>query len=252
MFIMVESKLYAISGAGGFIGAALTKRLEGLGHKVVAIGRALLDGRNSLKTLFEVHKPDYIVHLAAYGNHYNQKGNSEIVRANIIYLANLLITAGKIPVYNFSSSSVTLKEKTPYSVTKLCGEQIASLFPNAVNIRPYSVYGPGEATFRFIPTVIRALNTGEQITLDEPATHDWIFLNDFIEAFLNGYTEIGTGVTHTNIAVVKILEEISGKKLNYKPGKLRSYDNENWVCKDGVPHMDIREGLKKTYLHYTK
>lgn len=249
---MAESKKYAISGSSGFIGTALSKRLEQSGNTVISIGRFLLGEKKHLRSLFDSKNPDYIVHLASYGNHYNQQDFAETVKANIINLHNLLSVSHKVPVYNFSSSSVTLLAKTPYSITKLCGEQICDLFPNAVSIRPYSVYGPGEAEFRFIPTVIRALNSGEQITVDENATHDWIYIEDFITAFLKGYTEIGSGEKYTNMQIVQALEKISGKKLNYKPGKLRSYDNENWVCPLGVPHRSIEDGLQETYLHYTR
>jgi nucleoside-diphosphate-sugar epimerase len=249
---MISTKRYAISGMGGFIGSALAKRLIDSGCCVIPIDRSVLYNEPLLTSFFYKTKPDCIVHLAAYGNHYDHKSIPSTVKANIIGTTNVLIASQGIPVYNFSSSSVLLENKTPYSITKECGEQITSLFPNAKSIRPYSVYGPGEADFRFIPTVIRALHTGKNITLDEHATHDWIYIEDFITAFLNGQTEIGTGLQYRNLEIVKILQQISGKRLNYKPGKLRTYDTDSWVCKSGVPHRSIEDGLLQTYLHYTK
>jgi nucleoside-diphosphate-sugar epimerase len=159
--------------------------------------------------------------------------------------------------YNFSSSSVTLNTDTFYSATKLCAEHVCNAFAikynkSIRNIRPYSVYGEGEASFRFIPTVISKLHNGEEMMLDEYATHDWIYIEDFIDALLNGYSEIGTGIKTTNIEIVRTLEDISGKKLKYKPSKLRSYDNKNWVAKEGVKHISLEEGLLKTYKHYAK
>lgn len=121
-----------------------------------------------------------------------------------------------------------------------------------VNIRPYSVYGPGEAQHRFIPTVIRALQTGETIPLDVHAKHDWIFVEDFIDAMFAGHTDIGTGESFSNLQVVHALQEISGKMLNYQPAVLRNYDNKDWKCPVGVPHRSLYEGLKQTYESFTR
>lgn len=194
---------------------------------------------------------DAIFHLAAYGNHFGQVDHKEILRVNILYSMNLFKASGTKKVYNFSTSSVMLPTRTLYSISKQTGEWIAGTFPNVVNIRPYSVYGPGEAEHRFIPTVCRCLRNGDRMTLDESATHDWIYISDVIDAILAGHTNIGTGVKRTNLEIAQKLEEISGKKLNYSPGSLRSYDNENWVAPNGVPvTMSIEQGLLNTWNWY--
>jgi len=124
------------------------------------------------------------------------------------------------------------------------------MYKNVVNVRPYSVYGPGEADHRFIPTVIECLNSGNEMTLDENATHAWIFINDFVKAIFAGKTELG-GPKITNKEVVSILEDISGKKLKFTSGMLRSYD-----CGDVTPkaicYTDLHEGLKQTYEYFTR
>lgn len=247
---MPENKIYCISGASGFIGQAITKRLKDDRHIVVSIRRDQLQNVELLEAFFDTHKPDEIIHLASYGNHYFQTDGKATILANVLYTYNLLKASGKTKVYNVSSSSVMLRDRTLYSITKLCGEQLANLFPSAINIRPYSVFGPGEADHRFIPTVIRCLMDGREMMLDEFATHDWIYIDDFISALLNGEQEIGTGVKHSNLKIVRILEKISRKKLKYKRAKLRSYDNPNWVCPNGVAHRSIEEALLQTYNHY--
>jgi len=66
---------------------------------------------------------------------------------------------------------------------------------------------------------------------------------------LKGETEIGSGFSYSNIEVVRMLEEISGKKLMFtEVESLRKYDNENWVCpKVNELKVDLFEGLKRTY-----
>jgi nucleoside-diphosphate-sugar epimerase len=243
---------YYISGSSGFLGTAITKYLKDNKEDVYLIPRGCLI--NTLTIAFIVNRPDYIIHLAAYGNQYYQKDFLEVVNANIIGTYNLLEAAKSFDYklfYNLSTSSVTFFDKpTYYSITKLCGEQLAGMYKNVINVRPYSIYGPGEQKHRLIPTIIDCLNTGSEMVLDEKACHDWVYIDCAIKALFSGATKIGTGIKTTNLEVVRILEKISGKKLKYKSGTLRVYDNEDWVCKEGIPDIGLYEGLKRTYNYY--
>lgn len=230
---------YFITGRGGFIGKNLELWVKMKGHEIIDHP--------------EIYEDLEIVHLAAYGNHYNQKDPHEIISVNLIFLLEKIKQAqrcfGLKKFYNVSTSSVILSNQTMYSASKLLGEKIIESLNDErfVNIRPYSVYGPGEAAHRFIPTVIRALHSGEGIELDPQASHDWIFVTDFIELMFSGHRNIGTGIQHTNIEVVKMLEEISGLKLKYMEKKLRSYDTDKWVCPEKLSSRSLYNGLKQTY-----
>lgn len=244
---------YLISGANGFIGKRLTERLKADRHVVVSIPRTMMFIPEGLVDIIESSQPDYIIHLSAYGNHYNQTDPDRIIHTNIKGTLNLLRAAQVWrykKFYNVSSSSVLLPKQTVYSITKMCAEKLAATFPNTINVRPYSVYGPGEAGHRFIPTVIDALKTGKEIDLDPDAKHDWIFIDDFINGLLAGHSEIGTGLQYSNLDIVRILCQISGRELSYSEKRLRDYDTDNWVCPEGVPHISIEEGLLKTWLSY--
>lgn len=237
---------YYVTGANGFIGREVCKYLEG--ENVVKIQRPL---KNSIQQILD-DSGFVFIHLGAYGNHYFQDEVDNIIQSNINDLKLIVDTVrctNFVKFYNVSTSSVTLPKQTLYSASKLFGEVLIDSFQDArmVNVRPYSVYGPGEAKHRFIPTVIRALHSGEKIELDTLATHDWILCEDFVRAMFNGHKNIGTGWKATNLAVVQMLEQISGKRLNWTPKKMRSYDNYSWVCQDPVPHTLLFEGLKKTY-----
>jgi len=231
-----------ISGANGFIGKALAARLE----NVVPIKR------NTIPTF---RQPFTIWHLGAYGNHYSQRNIEETLITNINWTAALMLAASKSPncqaFYNFSTSSVTLPTQTLYSATKLVTEQLAKAY-GFTNIRPYSVYGPGEAAHRFIPTVIRHLQTGEMLNVDYEARHDWIYIDDFITALIGGKTEIGSGKQYTNAFIVGTLQSISGKSFPSKPCQLRNYDTDEWICSKPVQCRTIREGLKQTYEYFTR
>lgn len=244
---------YAITGSSGFIGKAMQHYLKAKGHEVLPVKRVLLRGITELSDWFDINNIDEIVHLAAYGNHYNQTDHKEIFRVNVLYSYNLFAASNGRNVYNFSTSSVTLPHKTQYSISKRTGEDLALLFPNVINIRPYSVYGPGEALHRFIPTVIHCLMTGNSMRVDESACHDWIYITDAIDAMFNGHTDLGTGQSYSNLQIVQLLESISGKRLNYEPvGRLRVYDTSDWVCNNPVPNIGIVEGLKLTWHQYDR
>lgn len=242
---------YYISGQSGFIGQAITRYLLKEKHHVFAIPREQSVYR--LQSLFWFNNPDYIIHLATYGNHYDQKDFYQMVETNIVATHNLLEAASTTnykKFYNFTTSSVLLKDHTYYSVTKLCGEQLASMYRDVVNVRPYSVYGPGEANHRFIPTVIDCLNSGREMVLDENANHAWIYIDDLVKALFAGETELG-GIFTSNKEIVSILEDISGKKLKYTPGSLRNYNCAD-VPAPGICYTSLYEGLKKTYESFTR
>ena len=190
------------------------------------------------------------------------------VFANIIGTYNML-DASKYINYkkfiNFSSSSVLLPYETFYSASKASGERIVKAFVNRydkpiLTIRPFSIYGEGEADFRFIPTVIRALLKGEKMSVAVGAYHDWVYIKDFIDnLFLltlsktvqRGIINMGTGRSWSNLDIIIFLEKISSRKLVYEyEDKMRDFDTKHWISQDATIKSDIKEGLKRTYEYY--
>jgi len=237
--------IYQITGSNGFIGQHLCNYLEANGKKVIQIKRDLSNVINE----------GTIIHLAAYGNHSNQTDLNEMLNANIHMLVKLISKTKNCERFiNVSTSSVTLKNQTGYSLTKALGELVINGKDSRYkNVRPYSVFGEGEADFRFIPTVIRCLETGETMNLATEPTHDFIYVESFIKAMLAGYKEVGSGIKTTNLEIVRILEQISGKRLKFVEVEgLRPYDNNNWYSLNPVPTMPLYDALKQTYEYYTK
>ena len=242
---------YLISGRSGFIGQSISKYLLNKKETIFEIPRDL--SINELIQYFKIYKPDYIMHLATYGNHYDsQKDFRQMVETNIIGTYNLLEAAKTTDCKLFYNFTATAISGDLYYITKYCAEMMVKKYDKVINIRIYSVYGPGEARHKFIPKVIECLNSGEQMIIDEKATHAWIFIDDLIKALFKGQTELGGRVKTANEDIVWILEKISGKKLNYISGKLRSYDNDNWDAPEGICYTDIYEGLKRTYEYYMR
>lgn len=257
-----------ITGSRGFIGKHLTKELEQLGHIVVPINHQQLYAPDYLKGFLEMAKPDYIFHLAAYGNMSHHTEEEEIFKANVIGTWNLISASNHIKYKGFvfvSTSSVTLPIQTLYSTTKKAAEEFVRFYGKIkpiVAIRPYSVYGPGEADYRFIPTVIRCIEKGEILHLDPMPVHDWVYVEDVVNELITyaknaenlkgGIGEFGTCISTSNGEVVKILENIAGKKVMNRVLKYgqRVYDSMEWAAKSTGKTIPLEKGLKKTYEYY--
>lgn len=237
-----------ISGATGFIGQHLVKRLEKDGMQVYTIPHEKLKNPTFLKSHFSIFQPSIIFHLSSYGNLIHQQDDAEIIQANVNNLFNLLEASRGIEYtnfINFSTSSVTLPVQTMYSATKLAGEAICNVYAHKygksiTSVRPYTVIGVGEHSEHLIPTLIRSCLTGEKMRFVSEPTHDFIGVNDFIDAisliiqnyYLKGEViDIGTGVKTSNREVLNMVEKVTGKKANILPVEsMRSYDTDDWVA----------------------
>lgn len=278
----MKNKTVLITGANGFIGKHLSDRLLSKGYKVAAFPRASLFDVDSIKKVYQDVKPDYIFHLASYGNHSDQKDENQIFISNVVSTF-FLLSANidfKARFINFSSSSVygdkkspmklksTLDTKSFYGASKVSGEYLSRAFENkygfqVTNIRPFSVYGPGEAEHRFIPTVINSLIEKKTIKLEPDAFHDWIYIDDFIDGVetvmdKSGTYNIGTELQTSNQRVVNLIEKMMNATASIElVDKLR--DNKPHMWKSNTheikllgfkPQYTLQDGLVKTIAYY--
>lgn len=192
---------------------------------------------------------EYIFHFAA------QPGLSATASFND-YLSNNVIATQALTEFakhcnhlrlfvNISTSSVygldACKDETAapqpasyYGVTKLAAEQLA-LFEsrnkafNACSLRLYSVYGPRERPDKLYTKLIRSALLDEPFTLIEGSLQhkrSFTFVGDIIEGILkvvgkedtvtNEIFNIGTDVQHTTADGIRTVEELTGKKIQFK------------------------------------
>jgi nucleoside-diphosphate-sugar epimerase len=213
-----------VSGATGFIGANLTRRLVAEGAQVHALARAGaesprlhqlipavtvhavdLTDRTGLTRVARTAAPQFIFHLGALGASQHNLDRAQLFLTNVIGTINMVEATEGLPYARFvhigSSTeygpkpemmreSDCLAPVTAFGASKAAATLACQQFARArqrplVILRPFSVYGPWEAPTRLIPTAIRAALDGEAMDLTAPGyRRDLIFVDDVVDACL--------------------------------------------------------------------
>lgn len=211
-----------VTGAGGFIGAALVRRLAAMGMDVVALSRRpgrldadatayrfvacdLRDGDQVLAAI-QAAQPQIVFHLAGHPDaRESGKQVQEAIQHNIVGLANLLDAMMTLPavslVYGDSAkvygnggvpyrSDQALEPLSSYGVSKEAGWHLVDLYRRvhglqAAGVRPTLVYGPGQG-FNLFTFLINAVGAGnDEIPLDGGSqTRDPLYIDDMVEALI--------------------------------------------------------------------
>ena len=216
-------KRVLITGATGFVGTNLARRLLSAGHELHCLVRPghsswrIEDIRRDLilhevflhdsQVAAEVQKirPEWIFHLATHGAYSWQKDWEQMVVTNIRGTANLLaaclrvgfecfVNTGSSSEYGFKNHACTetelLEPNSHYAVTKaaatlFCRQTALSEKVYIPTLRLYSVYGAYEEPGRFLPTLITRGLRGELPPLVDPnVARDFIFIDDVVDAYL--------------------------------------------------------------------
>jgi UDP-glucose 4-epimerase len=220
----MSTKRALVTGAGGFVGACLTRRLLEDGHRVEVLLRpgsdrwrlAEIDAdivvhEADLRDGAAVHRavaasgPDWVFHLAAHGAYSWQTDAEGIFTSNVlgtVHLSEACVDRGfEAFVQAGSSSEYGLQDHAPserelpepnslYAVAKasstlLCGHLAARHGLKMTTLRLYSVFGPWEDPRRLMPTLIARGLRGELPPLVDPDTaRDFLHVDDVSDAFL--------------------------------------------------------------------
>lgn len=213
-----------VTGATGFVGANLARRLLHEGHEVHLLVRPqhAPDRLEEIRGDVQLHvvdlsdavalgaivgqiKADWIFHLAAQGAYSWQTDVAQIFQTNLTGTIQLVEACLKTGFESFihtgSSSEYGYKDHAPsetewvepnshYAIAKAsatlyCRYTAQAKKMNLATLRLYSAYGPYEDIKRLMPTLIRHGLRGEWPPLVNPDTaRDFIYVEDVCDACL--------------------------------------------------------------------
>jgi nucleoside-diphosphate-sugar epimerase len=219
---MPPARRALVTGANGFVGANLVRRLVADGHEVVAMTSPRADlwrlaghrfdgievdirDRSAVRRLVREASPHWVFHLAAHGAYSWQRNHADIMAVNVlgsVHVVDAAIEAGVTSIVLAGSSSEygfknrapredeALQPSSAYAVAKagatLYGQSVARETDRHIcTLRLYSAYGPWEDPRRLVPTLVAHCREGRLPPLVHPDTaRDFVHVDDVCTAFV--------------------------------------------------------------------
>jgi dolichol-phosphate mannosyltransferase len=213
-----------VTGAGGFVGANLVRRLLVDGHEVHALTRPgplpwrlegvapalrhheadLRDGE-AVAAAVAGARPEWVFHLAAYGASSWQRERRTILATNLDGLVGLVEACAasgvEVLVNSGSSSEYGFQDHAPgewelpepnsdYAVSKaaatlFCRHAARGGGMRIPTLRLYSAYGPFEDPRRLVPAlIVHGLRGGLPPLADPEIARDFVHVDDVVDAYL--------------------------------------------------------------------
>jgi nucleoside-diphosphate-sugar epimerase len=260
-----------VTGASGFIGQHLCRRLCCEGHRVHATSRrrhgtdaagprwhqADLADLAEARLIFATVKPDVVFHLA--GEVGASPDFSLVLPTFHSLLAstiNLLVASmeedcGRIVLTGSLTEPLPgdriAVPQSPYAAAKWAGAGYGRMYHDlfdapVVILRPFMAYGPGQAAAKLIPSVSLALLLGKRPKVSSGTVGaDWVYIDDVVEGFVAAATapgiegetiDLGTGSLVPMRNVVERIVDIVGSDIKPDFGALPDRPNENTVAAD--------------------
>lgn len=174
--------------------------------------------------------------------------------------------AEKLPL----TENMPLRPRSPYGVTKLAGENLCNLYAHnfgipAVILRYFTVFGPWQRPDMLIHRLLRSCVDGSQVRIfgDGSQKRDFTYVDDIVEGTILAAEKapnasvfnLGGGNTISVNALVELIEEITGKKVNLVKASPAAGDvKDTWADISSARHIlgwsaatPLRNGIKQEY-----
>lgn len=236
-----------VTGARGFVGRRLVRRLRAEGARVVEWdARAGLDlcDWDAVRTRRLPRGLDAAFHLAAVSYVPAAWADPQaMLRTNLDSTLHVLEVCRRrgIPRLVFVSSCIygpprylPIDEKhpvapaNPYAWSKHLGEQLCRTYAHlyglrVVIVRPFNIYGPGQDPRFLVPAILDQVRRGGTVTLDSlTPRRDLLYVDDLVEALFRAARfegpgvevfNLGAGVSHSVREIAEAAGRAAGKVL---------------------------------------
>ena len=299
-----------VTGAGGFVGRYLLKALTNENYTIAALGIGCQSLKCSPVSLYEVNildfdavlkamkqfKPDAVIHLAAQSNVARSWENPvETTQINVIGTINVLkafslvkqsgkfINIGSGDEYGLTGSEYSLlsedmkcKPQNPYSISKLCAEQMALQLGKqygikVISTRSFNHFGPYQQKGFVVSdfaSQVAAIMLGKQ----EPeicvgninVARDFLYVEDVVNAYgkllkndvPEGIYNVASGKSTEIKDILNVLIKLSNKDIQIivdnnrlRKNDVKSFAGDNSKIIKAINWKytsDYNEKLKKT------
>ncbi|MHB8893782.1 MAG: NAD-dependent epimerase/dehydratase family protein [Candidatus Geothermincolia bacterium] len=300
----IRSARVLVTGGAGFIGARLCSHLVLHNNEVCALDHPeaslhrLAGMENQLRMVRVdlgntsagelrniVGTCDYIIHLASAGIDHSESDVLQMIRANIVgtqvavELAQAIsvkkfVYAGSCFEYGAGSNFDEVAFPNPqgeYAATKTAAWFLLNSYARrhgvrVTSVRPFNVYGIGEATRRLVPHVITSALGNKTIDVTEGRqARDFVYVDDIVEGMsaaavaeqaVGDTFNLCTGIETTVKELVLRIVELTGSKSAVNFGAIPYRDNEMWNLSGNpkraaekigwVSRVTIEDGLRRT------
>jgi UDP-glucose 4-epimerase len=277
-----------VTGAAGFIGRHLVRRLQIEGHEVTAFDkrdcclgtRAIKGDITSFDFSSALKDVEVVFHLASL------LGTAELFhrvveaeRVNVIGTLNLLEAMRKKEVDKIVfTSKPNIWKYNVYTITKETCERYLEMYKKVYGLkpvitRPFNVYGPEEELNEYrkaIPYFIIAALRGEPLEIfgDGEQTMDAIYIDDAVEALIRCAKVAPEEIVEIGSAHSTKVQDLAQKIINLTGStssvvhipKRRGETDANHIRANGnmkplisySPKVSLEDGLKKTINWYSE
>lgn len=239
--LYLAGKTVFLTGATGFIGSHLLKRLISEGcdvHISIRKNSSLLriedvkekctshimdlnDFENVKSTLKQI-KPEIVYHIAAYGVDYREQDVHQAIATNIVATINLFdafrennglrfIHTGSCVEYGHKNTPISESDlpdpSDTYGATKMSSVYLLSgiakrmEFGNLIILRPFGIFGEFEGLHKFFPQLIEKLLNGQPIQM---TAGEQIRDYIYVDDLIDGYIAASVAPMYNTTEIINI------------------------------------------------